>query len=273
MYVQTLGTRAQVWHGTAKKTSGGLTKNNLMKNKAGRIVSKAKHNTAKREMRLVKYGYGTKKGEFGMVKLEKSKGRKSRRNKSRKMRGGIKPMPQMRGGSGLMALTPADIDAMPMDQIEVLDQSGGVGLNIKKGGSRSMLSPADVNDIEILDQSGGRFASAAAAAAAQQNALQRAQQQAQLQAQQQAQMRTARQSGGNKFGNKLFGSNNAGPKLGPFPRMTTSPPMTSTVMPSSPPMTSTVMRGGSRWSSQQAAQQAAQQAQLAAQKAMQNAKR
>ena len=147
MYVQTTGTRAQVWHGTAKKTSGGLTKNDLMKNKAGRIVSRAKHNTAKREMRLVKYGYGTKKGEFGMVKLgsPKSKGRKSRRNKSRKMRGGLKPVPQMRGGSGLMALSPADIDAAPMDSIK---QSGGVGLNVRsnKGGSRSMLSPAGIND-------------------------------------------------------------------------------------------------------------------------------
>ena len=145
MYVQTVGTRAQVWHGTARKTSGGLTKNDLMKNKAGRIVSKAKHNTAKREMRLVKYGYGTKKGEFGMVKLGKSRGHKSRSNKSRKMRGGLKPIPQMRGGSGLMALSPADIDAAPMDNIR---QSGGVGLNIRpnKGGSRSMLMPSDINE-------------------------------------------------------------------------------------------------------------------------------
>ena len=163
MHVQTVGTRAQVWHGTAKKTSGGLMKTNLMKNKSGRIVSKAKHNTAKREMRLVKYGYGTKKGEFGMVKLGKSKGRKSRRNKSRKMRGGAKPipqmrggakpMPQMRGGSGLMALTPAELDAAPMDNIK---QFGGVGLNVKtKGGSRYSLMPADINDMGILKQSGG----------------------------------------------------------------------------------------------------------------------
>ena len=148
MYVQTVGTRAQVWHGTAKKTSGGLTKNNLMKNKAGRIVSKAKHNTAKREMRLVKYGYGTKKGEFGMVKLGKSRGRKSRRNKSKKMRGGIsKPIPQMRGGSGLMALTPADIDAAPMDDIK---QFGGVGLHMKKGGSKSMSGPSDVGSSYMI---------------------------------------------------------------------------------------------------------------------------
>jgi len=64
-----IGSRAQVWHGTAYKTSGGLTKTHLMQNKSGRIVSKAKHGTAKRENRLVKAGYGTKKGSFGYVKL------------------------------------------------------------------------------------------------------------------------------------------------------------------------------------------------------------
>ena len=74
-HIQTIGTRAQVWHGTAKHTSGGLTKSNLMQNKSGRIVSRAKHNTAKKEMRLVKYGYGTKKGEFGYVKVRSHKGR------------------------------------------------------------------------------------------------------------------------------------------------------------------------------------------------------
>lgn len=81
-----MGTRAQVWHGTAYKTSGGLTKGDLFQNKAGRIVSRAKHASAKREMRLVKAGYGTKKGKFGYVKLNGRRSRKMR--KSRKMRGG-----------------------------------------------------------------------------------------------------------------------------------------------------------------------------------------
>jgi hypothetical protein len=81
-FEQTIGTRAQVWHGTAKKTSGGLTKSALMMNKHGRIVSRKKHNTAKREKRLVKAGFLTKKGHFGFIK----KG--SRRHRSRKMRGG-----------------------------------------------------------------------------------------------------------------------------------------------------------------------------------------
>jgi hypothetical protein len=85
-YDMLMGTRAQVWHGTAYKTSGGLTKGDLFQNKAGRIVSRAKHATAKKEMRLVKAGYGTKKGKFGYVKLNGKRSRKMR--KSRKMRGG-----------------------------------------------------------------------------------------------------------------------------------------------------------------------------------------
>ena len=74
-----IGTRAQVWHGTAFKTSGGLTKSALFQNKAGRIVSRKKHATAKKDKRLIKAGYGTKKGTFGYVKLNKSKSAKNRK--------------------------------------------------------------------------------------------------------------------------------------------------------------------------------------------------
>ena len=45
-FKKTIGTRAEVYHGTARRTSGGLTKGELMMNKHGRIVSKKKHNTA-----------------------------------------------------------------------------------------------------------------------------------------------------------------------------------------------------------------------------------
>ena len=76
------GSRAQVMHGTAYKTSGGLKKSDLLQNKNGRIVSKKKHHTAKKEKRLIKSGYGTKKGHFGAVKL-------GSRRRSRKMRGGF----------------------------------------------------------------------------------------------------------------------------------------------------------------------------------------
>jgi hypothetical protein len=43
-----VGSRAQVMHGTAHHTSGGLTKAHLKYNKAGRIVSKKKSSTMKR---------------------------------------------------------------------------------------------------------------------------------------------------------------------------------------------------------------------------------
>ena len=45
---KTIGSRAEVFHGTALKTSGGLTKDKLMKNKHGRIVSIKKHEAGKR---------------------------------------------------------------------------------------------------------------------------------------------------------------------------------------------------------------------------------
>jgi len=78
MIEKTNGSRAEVWHGTAKKTVGGLTKSDLLMNKHGRIVSRKKHNTAKREKRLVKAGYLTKKGHFGFIKKGSKKGSKKR---------------------------------------------------------------------------------------------------------------------------------------------------------------------------------------------------
>lgn len=72
------GSRAQVYHGTAYKTAGGLTKAHLIKNKHGRIVSKKKHATAKKEKRLEKAGYYTRKGKFGAVR-EQTKSRRRRR--------------------------------------------------------------------------------------------------------------------------------------------------------------------------------------------------
>lgn len=92
------GSRAQVWHNTAFRTSGGLKKGDLLKNKSGRIVSKTKHSSAKRDNRLVKAGYGTKKGTFGYVLLNgkkskgKSKGKTRSRGRSRKQSGGMLPL-------------------------------------------------------------------------------------------------------------------------------------------------------------------------------------
>lgn len=66
-----IGSRAQVMHGTAHHTSGGLTKKDLKYNKNGRIVSRKKSMKAKKEKRLEKAGYKTRKGKFGFVKPKK----------------------------------------------------------------------------------------------------------------------------------------------------------------------------------------------------------
>lgn len=44
------GSRASVSRGGAEMTVGGLRKDDLMKNKYGRIVSKKKHETMRRKM-------------------------------------------------------------------------------------------------------------------------------------------------------------------------------------------------------------------------------
>jgi len=64
-----VGTKAMVYHGTARHTSGGLTKKDLMKTKKGRIVSRKKHAAGKKALKnLVKAGYKAKKGTFKLFK-------------------------------------------------------------------------------------------------------------------------------------------------------------------------------------------------------------
>ena len=126
-----IGTRAQVWHGTAYKTTGGLCKPDLMQNKAGRIVSKAKHMSAKREKRLVKAGFLTKKGQFGFVKNGKSM------KKGRKMRGGV-------GNS----MTKSFSNASPIGRVEM---AGGRKRSRKMRGGMALggnLSPSEVTGIK-----------------------------------------------------------------------------------------------------------------------------
>lgn len=134
--MQTIGSRAQVWHGTSKKTSGGLTKSDLMKNKAGRIVSRSKHNSAKRERRLEKYGYKTRKGVFGHIKME-SRGRRSRgrRSRSRRHRGGSALTPSSVHDSYMIKdLVPQEFD--PLDRALV----GGRRRRHRRGSRRSRRS-------------------------------------------------------------------------------------------------------------------------------------
>lgn len=80
-FKELFGSRQQVFNGTAYKTTGGLTKKNLIYTKNNRIVSLKKHISAKKEMRLKKYGYHTKKGKFGYVKVDMNKTSKNRKSK------------------------------------------------------------------------------------------------------------------------------------------------------------------------------------------------
>ena len=120
--VPTFGSRIQVYRGHAKKTSGGLTKSDLMMNKHGRVVSKAKHFTAKKEMRLLKHGFGTKKGKFGFVKIGK-------KSKSRKMKGGMAPLsPLDLGESAGAGIT--DFGNSSTDVQLRAGMSGGSGMSV-----------------------------------------------------------------------------------------------------------------------------------------------
>ena len=109
-----IGSRRQVWNGTAKKTSGGLTKSDLIMSN-GRIVSKSKHFSAKKEMRLLKHGYGTKKGKFGYVKINSKKHR-------RKMKGGHSSISQ--------SLTPFGVDGQGVTNY---DSYGSIGVQEAAG--------------------------------------------------------------------------------------------------------------------------------------------
>ena len=89
-YDKLVGSRAEVWHNTAYKTCYGkncLTRNDIVMNKHGRLVSKKKHRTAKKEKRLQAHGYFTEKGKFGWVKkTQRTKSKGTRKKKSRKRR-------------------------------------------------------------------------------------------------------------------------------------------------------------------------------------------
>ena len=78
-HMKAVGSSAEVWHGKAHHTSGGLEKKHLMMNKRGRIVSKKKHATAKKMKRLEKAGFKPKKGTFKLFKKADGKTKKNRK--------------------------------------------------------------------------------------------------------------------------------------------------------------------------------------------------
>ena len=80
--VKRYGTRNDVFEGLAEKTRGGLTKDDLMLSKTGKIVSKKKSLAAKASYE--KYGFSKrleKVEEEPVVEEEKPKKKKRRRKK------------------------------------------------------------------------------------------------------------------------------------------------------------------------------------------------
>tara|TARA_B110000967_G_scaffold138558_1_gene141464 strand:+ start:411 stop:728 length:318 start_codon:yes stop_codon:yes gene_type:complete len=79
------GSRAQVMHGTAYKTSGGLKKHELMM-KNGRILSKKKSHLAKTQKHLKGFLQPKGSGVFGIKKTKKSIKRTSKKRSKRSNR-------------------------------------------------------------------------------------------------------------------------------------------------------------------------------------------
>lgn len=86
--MKTVGSRAEVYHSTAKHTSGGLKKSDLMMHK-GRIVSRKAHAAGKKAIkRLRALGYVAKKGTFRLFRKSDAKSSSRKRRSTRRRRGG-----------------------------------------------------------------------------------------------------------------------------------------------------------------------------------------
>lgn len=98
-----VGSKAQVYHGHRRVTSGGLTRKDLMKTKNGRIVSKKQHAAGKKAIkRLFALGYKPTKGKFVAMRKSMVDGRKRRHTKKR---GGAAGIPSCFGSGGDCALS------------------------------------------------------------------------------------------------------------------------------------------------------------------------
>jgi hypothetical protein len=82
--VKIIGSKAQVFHGNATHTSGGLKKSDLVKNKHGRIVSRKKQAAGLKSIHfLIDAGYEPVKGKFGHA--GKKGGKKEEKEEEKKV--------------------------------------------------------------------------------------------------------------------------------------------------------------------------------------------
>lgn len=81
--IKAVGSKAEVYHGSAKHTSGNLYKKDLFLTHKGRIVSRKKHAAGKKAIkRLFALGYKPKKGKFTLMRKSMVK-KSSRRTRKR----------------------------------------------------------------------------------------------------------------------------------------------------------------------------------------------
>ena len=100
---RTIGSKAEVWHGSCVKTSGGLKKSDLMKQK-GRIISRKKHAAGKKAIKhLRELGYIAKKGTFKLFRKSMAhKTAKKHGKRHTRRRGGAAGVPDGASGTGHM---------------------------------------------------------------------------------------------------------------------------------------------------------------------------
>jgi hypothetical protein len=81
--VKRIGSKAEVFHLSARQTVGGLKKKDLMKHK-GRIISRKKHAAGKKAIKHLRaLGYIAKKGTFKLMSKSMARSPKSRSKRSK----------------------------------------------------------------------------------------------------------------------------------------------------------------------------------------------
>jgi hypothetical protein len=101
--IKAVGSKAEVFHGSARHTSGNLFKKDLMKHK-GRIISRKKHAAGKKAIKHLRaLGYIAKKGTFKLFRKSMVDGRKHKGKRHTRKRGGAAGVPPVASGTGLAA--------------------------------------------------------------------------------------------------------------------------------------------------------------------------
>jgi hypothetical protein len=158
--MQKVGSRAQVMHGTAEKTSygkSGLRKSDLKYNKQGKIVSKKMSDRAKREKRLVKAGYKTKKGVFGAFRNgKKISKRRSSKRRSRKRRSKRRRSKRRQRGGTTMNSANAMNSTTAMNSAAVM--GGSTTSPVSAAAAPALLNTIKHESIAV-DESGGALSS------------------------------------------------------------------------------------------------------------------